>query len=458
MGTVFEAEDEVLGRRVAIKRLKAVDESARARFWREARAVARLSHPNVCQLYEVGEDESGPFLAMELLRGEPLSARLKRKPMTAEEVLPLGAGMLAALHVIHAAGLVHRDLKPSNVYLTPYGPRLLDFGLVRQVSAELADLLPSQMITPGPAISRTPITDADHLIGTPRYMAPEQILGHPVDGRADLFAVGVVLYEALAGRPAFSGTLVVEVLSATLQESPPPLPPPLARLDAVLQRALAKEPSDRFATAQEMAEALHAAAAAPAARADRPAQAARRGHGRDLRGARGRARLAPGAPGRGTQRRRRRRVRDRRARRRQNRAGGRSAAPGAFGAHSRHRRRRPLHGTPRAGRSAPALPRRVRPPLRQPRARAGSGAGEDLGPDGRRPDADGAGTRPGRLAPPPERRSDARATDPRGEATSWPPRRSSTRSCCCSRTSNGPTRRASTCSATSVAAPHASGC
>ena len=82
MGTVFEAEDEVLGRRVAIKRLKAVDESARARFWREARAVARLSHPNVCQLYEVGEDESGPFLAMELLRGEPLSARLKRKPMT----------------------------------------------------------------------------------------------------------------------------------------------------------------------------------------------------------------------------------------------------------------------------------------------------------------------------------------------------------------------------------------
>ena len=265
MGTVFEAEDEVLGRRVAIKRLKAVDESARARFWREAKAVARLSHPNVCQLYEVGEDESGPFLAMELLRGEPLSARLKRKPMTAEEVLPLGAGMLAALHVIHAAGLVHRDLKPSNVYLTPYGPRLLDFGLVRQVSAVMADLLPSQMNTPGPAISRTPITDADHLIGTPRYMAPEQILGQPVDGRADLFAVGVVLYEALAGRPPFSGTLVVEVLSATLQESPPPLPPPLARLDAVLQRALAKEPSDRFATAQEMAEALHAAAAAPPA-------------------------------------------------------------------------------------------------------------------------------------------------------------------------------------------------
>ena len=182
MGTVFEAEDEVLGRRVAIKRLKAVDESARARFWREARAVARLSHPNVCQLYEVGEDESGPFLAMELLRGEPLSARLKRKPMTAEEVLPLGAGMLAALHVIHAAGLVHRDLKPSNVYLTPYGPRLLDFGLVRQVSAEMADLLPSQMITPGPAISRTPITDADHLIGTPALHGPRADPG-PARGR-----------------------------------------------------------------------------------------------------------------------------------------------------------------------------------------------------------------------------------------------------------------------------------
>ena len=119
MGTVFEAEDEVLGRRVAIKRLKAVDHSARRRFWREARAVARLSHPNVCPLYEVGEDVSGPFLAMELLSGEPLSMRLRRKPMEAAEALSLGTGMLAALQTIHAAGLVHRDLKPPTCTSRP---------------------------------------------------------------------------------------------------------------------------------------------------------------------------------------------------------------------------------------------------------------------------------------------------------------------------------------------------
>ena len=264
MGTVFEAVDEVLGRRVAIKRLKAVDESGRRRFWREARAVARLSHPNVCQLYEVGEDVSGPFLAMELLSGEPLSLRLRSGPMTAAEVVSLGAGMLAALSAIHAAGLVHRDLKPSNVYLTPYGPRLLDFGLVRHLPSDLARMMPSNLATPGP-ISGTPITDPRNLIGTPGYMAPEQILGQAVDARADLFAVGTVLYEALAGRRAFPGTNVLEVLTATLNQAPDPLPAPLARLDAFLRRALAKKPAERFATAQEMAEALHAASAAPPA-------------------------------------------------------------------------------------------------------------------------------------------------------------------------------------------------
>jgi hypothetical protein len=271
MGTVFEAEDELLGRRIAIKRIKTLDDSARRRFWREARAVARLNHPNVCQLYEVGEDVSGPFLAMELLAGEPLSVRLKRQPLSAPEAVSLGAGMLAALQAIHSAGLVHRDLKPSNVYLTPYGPRLLDFGLVRPIPADAAAGIPSEMLTPGAAVSQTPITDAQVLIGTPRYMAPEQILGRSLDGRTDLFAVGAVLYEALAGRPAFAGNLLLEVLDATLHASPEPLPPPLDRLDAVLQRALAKQPADRFATAQEMAEALHAASSPPPAEARRHA-------------------------------------------------------------------------------------------------------------------------------------------------------------------------------------------
>ncbi len=267
MGSVYEAVDEVLGRRIAIKRLKAVDESARRRFWREARAAARLSHPNVCALFEVGEDASGPFLAMELLAGEPLSARLRRGPMDVADVVPLGAGVLAALQAIHDSGLVHRDLKPSNVYLTPHGPRLLDFGLVQAMKAAAPPSAAGSLLpTPHPVLSEVPLTDSQLLVGTPRYMAPEQILGRPVDGRADLFAAGAVLYEALSGRPAFAGRTAVEVFSATLHDPPPPLAGPSARLDPVIRRALAKQPAERFATAQEMAEALHKAAAPEVAR------------------------------------------------------------------------------------------------------------------------------------------------------------------------------------------------
>jgi tetratricopeptide (TPR) repeat protein len=251
MGTVFEAEDEVLGRRVAIKRLKAADESGRRQFWREARAAARLAHPNVCPLYEVGEDASGPFLAMELLLGEPLSARLRRSAMDVSEAVRLGAGILAALQAIHADGLVHRDIKPSNVFLTPHGPRLLDFGLVYALHGQAA--LDS---------GRSP-ADSQLVIGTPRYMAPEQILGWAVDARTDLFAAGAVLYEALSGRPAFGGATAGEAFRATLQDPPPPLAEELARLDVFLRRALAKDPAQRFASAQDMAEALHAAAAPP---------------------------------------------------------------------------------------------------------------------------------------------------------------------------------------------------
>jgi tetratricopeptide (TPR) repeat protein len=253
MGTVFEAEDEVLGRRIAIKRLKVTDESGRRRFWREARAAARLSHPNVCQLFEVGEDASGPFLAMELLSGEPLSERLQRGPLDLAEAVALGSGMLAALQALHAAGLAHRDLKPSNVYLTPHGARLLDFGLVRPIPRSLAP-------APDP---ESRLTDSSQMVGSPRYMAPEQILGRDVDARTDLFAAGAVLYEALAGRPAFEGRTLVEVLTATLHDPPPPLDARFARLEPVIRRAMAKDPADRFASAEEMAEALREATSPP---------------------------------------------------------------------------------------------------------------------------------------------------------------------------------------------------
>ncbi len=250
MGTVYEAEDEVLGRRVALKRLKATDENARLRFWREARAAARLSHPNVCQLYEVGEDGGGPFLAMELLAGEPLSARLTRGPLPPEEAVAMGVGLLSALEALHAAGVVHRDLKPSNVFLTRHGCRILDFGLARTLPSGIAEAIDA----------RADLTGPDVLVGSPRYMAPEQILGRDADARTDLFATGAVLYEALCGHPAFGGRTALEALSSTLHDPPLPLPPALACFDPLLRRALAKDPGERFATASERATALRAAA------------------------------------------------------------------------------------------------------------------------------------------------------------------------------------------------------
>ncbi len=133
MGVVYLAHDERLGRSVAVKTMSSVagDETASKRFWREARAAAAINHPNVCQLYEIGEDGDELFIAMELLEGEALAERLRRGPLSVSETLPIGLGVLAALQALHARGIVHRDLKPSNVFLTSHGVKLLDFGLAR---------------------------------------------------------------------------------------------------------------------------------------------------------------------------------------------------------------------------------------------------------------------------------------------------------------------------------------
>jgi len=254
MGVVYAAEDESLGRRVAIKTIAEPDESARRRFRREARAAAGVNHPNVCQVYEIGEDGGQLFIAMELLEGESLTERLARGPMPTAEAIALGRGILQALGALHQKGIVHRDLKPSNAFLTVHGVKLLDFGLARPLPREL-----TQSVETGTALTRPGL-----LVGTPRYMAPEQVLGRDVDARTDLFAVAALLYEALAGRPAFLGTSVVEVLSATLHEQPPALTGDAAVLafDRALRRALAKRPADRPASAEEMLRELEAAAAA----------------------------------------------------------------------------------------------------------------------------------------------------------------------------------------------------
>jgi TolB-like protein len=259
MGVVFAAEDESLGRRVAVKTIAEPDESARKRFRREARAAAGVNHPNVCQVYEIGEEGGQLFIAMELLQGESLTDRLTRGPMPVAEAVALGREMLAALRALHATGVVHRDLKPSNVFLTPHGVKLLDFGLARPLPREL-----TQSYETGTELTRPGL-----LVGTPRYMAPEQVLGQEVDARTDLFAAAAILYEALSGRPAFVGATVVEVLSATLHEQPPALAGDTAvvALDRFVRRALAKRPADRPASATEMATELEqiAAAGTPAA-------------------------------------------------------------------------------------------------------------------------------------------------------------------------------------------------
>ncbi len=249
MGVVYLAHDERLGRAVAVKTMNlSGDESARRRFWREARAAAAINHPNVCQLYEVGEDGGEPFIAMELLEGETLADRLKRGALSVSETLPIVLGVLSALQALHARGVVHRDLKPTNVFLTAHGVKLLDFGLARTVDADLAQSL---------AVTND-VTRTGMLVGTPRYMSPEQVKGEGLDFRGDLFAVGAILFEMLAGRPAFAGKNAVEILHATLYEQPPALTgsPSVAAVDRVIRRALAKRPAERPASAAEMAEDL----------------------------------------------------------------------------------------------------------------------------------------------------------------------------------------------------------
>jgi serine/threonine protein kinase/tetratricopeptide (TPR) repeat protein len=252
MGIVYAARDERLQRTIALKTLSSVaqDAEARKRFWREARAAASVNHPNICQIYEIGEDHDTLFIVMELLEGQVLSDRLRAGPLNGSEATEIGIGILAALSALHARGIVHRDLKPSNVFLTPHGVKLLDFGLARP-EIDTASDRDEDLTRPG------------IVMGTPRYMAPEQIAGEPIDGRTDLFAAGAMLFEMVAGRPAFGGRTFAEIMHATRYEQPPALTgsPAVAALDRVIRRALSKRPADRPDSADAMARELRAAAA-----------------------------------------------------------------------------------------------------------------------------------------------------------------------------------------------------
>jgi non-specific serine/threonine protein kinase len=250
MGVVYAAHDDRLERPVAIKTLRAdtADPQSRERLQREARAAARVNHPSICQLYELGEEDGELFLAMELLQGQSLAQRLAQAPLSPADTLPIALSVLAGLDALHRDGIVHRDLKPSNIFLTPHGAKLLDFGVALSAAQD---------------VTSTRLTMPGVLIGTPLYCSPEQLRGEPTDARTDLFAAGVVFYEMLAGRAPFDGRSAIEIYHKIVHEQPPPLSGGAAvgAFDRVLRHALAKVPADRPATAAAMAAELRDAMA-----------------------------------------------------------------------------------------------------------------------------------------------------------------------------------------------------
>ena len=233
MGEVWKARDERLHRTVAIKRLK-TDHAER--FTREARAIAALNHPRICQLYDIGLD----YLVMEYVDGDILKG-----PLPVADALRMAMQIADALVAAHRQGIVHRDLKPANILVNESGAKLLDFGLARVES-----LLPSTDETLGDALS-----ERGALVGTVAYMSPEQAQGQAIDARSDVFSFGAVLYEALSGRRAFIGDTTFAILSAVVNDTPPSLDAPAA-LVRVVTRCLAKRPGDRFQSMVDVAAAL----------------------------------------------------------------------------------------------------------------------------------------------------------------------------------------------------------
>jgi serine/threonine-protein kinase len=254
MGEVYLARDLALGRSVAIKVLPAgFDPALKRRLIREAEASRRLQHPGIATFHETGEAEGSAFIAMEYVRGETMRERLRRGPLPVPEALGIVSALLEALGHAHAAGIIHRDLKPENIMVADGGAvKLLDFGLAREIAATDAGAMAG---AGGDAVT-TQLTGAGAVLGTVGYMAPEQLRGEGVDARADIFAVGAVLFELLAGRPAFGGATPAARIAATMLGDPGPLPAVGDALQAVLRRALAPSRGDRFATAAEFLRSI----------------------------------------------------------------------------------------------------------------------------------------------------------------------------------------------------------
>jgi serine/threonine-protein kinase len=261
MGVVYLCDDDSLQRQVAIKTLLLPDgnqerQQQEARFRQEAKAAAGLNHPGIITIHDIGREGDWLYIAMELLQGAELRDRLQQGALPLDEAVEIAHQIAAALAVAHARGVVHRDIKPGNIMLVGQGQaKIMDFGIARMKSSEVR-------------------TQSGTMMGSPKYMSPEQVGGHPVDHCTDIFSLGSVLYEMLAGTPPFSGANLGQLLNAILHSTPPPpshfRPGIPAVLETVVARAMQKNPQARYQDAAEMARDL-AQCRAAVARARTPA-------------------------------------------------------------------------------------------------------------------------------------------------------------------------------------------
>src|SRR6185436_18663338 len=254
MGIVYDAEDDKLPRRVALKFLS--DElvgnpDAIRRFRREAHTLARLNHPNICTIYEIEDHDGKPFIAMERLEGTNLKTHIARKTLETREVLDIAAQIAEALEAAHGAGIVHRDIKPGNVFVSPAGQvKVLDFGMARSFSGD------------DPAGPKDGSTIPGRPIGTVNYMAPERILQMPLDARCDLFSLGVVIYEMATGRLPFAGASPSETVANILDNEAVPLtklsPSRPQELERIVRTLLNKHAGERYQSARGVLDDLAA--------------------------------------------------------------------------------------------------------------------------------------------------------------------------------------------------------
>jgi serine/threonine-protein kinase len=247
MGIVYLAEDDSLQRQVAIKTLLLPDEAGErrqleARFLQEAKAAGSLNHPGLITIHDLGREGDWLYIAMELLEGRELRDRMADGMLSLHEAVDIGAQVAAALGAAHARGVVHRDIKPGNIMLLADGhAKIMDFGIARMQKSDVR-------------------TQSGTMMGSPKYMSPEQVSGHAVDHRSDVFSLGSMLYEMVAGVPPFNGNNLGQLLNAILHGTAPPpsqfragIPPPL---DAVIARAMQRNPAARYQDAVEMARDL----------------------------------------------------------------------------------------------------------------------------------------------------------------------------------------------------------